>query len=1080
MKKYLYAVLSAVVLFIATPCFGSETGTSQGQGQLPLHLGILDASNNTGDPSLDWIPKGSLELITYSLAYMDGLVLVPLDEDIVSGRFPILRQLDVFGIRHGLSVSLGRDNDKLSLTIRTRELQTDRDLLVLTIKGSKRHILSRLPEAASRIAASIGYIPEDLALRRARVKASSSPEAWEHYTRAIYGPQAMREEGLKAAITADPDFAEARARLSMLYSQKNESEKAASEINRSLRTKPFLYTALYSMGGLYADKGDREMSDRYLSDIMKINPRNRFLYTGMNIDESRNFMQREDYAFLGPRAALVDLESPVYFEGAFEFLSRFKPYSGTLRKTLKNPNIAIKIMSMKAFEMAGVRAWDPKLWELMQSDNYVLRALTSEAFSKAGGRSGCKDAVKSLMSADGLLPDATDQDRADSLRYALASETALAIGYRCDTSSEPDIRELLKAHDKKTRLMGACLLGILGKGDRTEDIIEAIADKDLFTVATEALLASASEADIGSIYNSLDNTPTASFVPLATIAAFDTDASTSALSAALSHKSSNIRTSAVHALGTSRPVSAARLLLSALSDTDPRVRSAAAQELRHVDIPPDAISRLIELLAENPNVSKPALETLAASGKARAIKPVLDSMGNQNIHPKDRAYAIATLSGAASSDIVPLLSHKESIIRQAALKKISQMNSSTLRDHLRAALSDSDVGVRVAALEIISDSNIRDMAKNASGHIRSTISRERVAALGAAALGGEKETDALARSVVHKDPATRSAAARALGKMQDISTISSLSVALRDEHKAVRIAAAEALGNIRDKKADLTLRTALDDPDYEVRTAALISMVKLGERTSIDTLAEQIAESGYYLEALFKASRELEDRALAIYLLSALSIPAKDVRSSIYGSLSLIESVDDIYRHLAATSDVMAFKELRTGRHFKGDLSTLAEEKREYPRSAGYYLMAMKAQSEGDWPAMRKHAAKSYKYSKAGGHGALAVASLIMKAEAELTLDKPGAAISSLEKAGKGLYSASLQERMELYGDLELSARISLMLGLAYSLKDDKETARSYLREAVSRAKLDRLLYSAGGTQGSVIKEAREALSSIQ
>jgi HEAT repeat protein len=1067
MKRQLIALFAAMALLLTTPCFGANKTTEKHSDGLPLHLGILGASNDTGDPSLDWIPTGALELVTFSMAYMGDLVLVPIDEKIVSGNFPILSQLDALEIRHGLSVSLSGAPGKLTLTIRTLALQTDRELLILTLSGSKGHILSRLPEAASHIADSIGYVPESIELRWARNPFSSSPEAWELYTKAIYGPADKSEERLNAAIKADPNFAEARARLGMHLLERNEIEQAASESSKALKIKSYLYTALYSMGNLYARKGDRGKSERYYSALMRTNSRNRFFYTSKNMDEARNFLPRDDYKLLGPKAALSDLESPVYFEGAFDFLSKFRSHSDALKKTLKSPNIATRIMAMKAYEMSGIKAWDPKSWDLMQSDNFVLRALTAEAFSRMGGRSGCRNAIRSLTQ---------ESISADSFNHTLL---ARAIGSRCDSSSEPEIRRLLDVPDKKTRLIGACLLGMLGIRDEMDGIIEAVADRDLFMLATQALLASASEQDIGKIFNSIDNKPTASFIPLATIAAFDSEASTSLLSNAISHKNTFIRTSAVHALGASNPGSAARLLTSALSDANLEVRADAARALKEINRTSDAIPELIDMLLQEIPASKAAMDALAASGEAQAIKAVLSAMDRDIVTPEARASAISTLSGASSTDIAPLLSHKQGAIRQAALKRLARMEVVNLRDHLKTALSDRDENVRIAALEIITEKNLRDMAKNAVHFISSDISRERIAALGASALGGEQALDSLARAVAHKDPETRRAAALALGKTQKPEAISTLSVALKDGHTYVRIAAAEAFGNIRGRKSRLVLNNILDDPKYEVRIAALISLVKLGERTAVDTLAEQTAESTYYIDALVKASETLEDRTLAIHLLAALSMPARDMRSMIYKSLILVDSIDDVYRHLAATEDRLAFRELRTVRQFTDNISMLTEEKRDYPRAAGYYLMARKAKVDGDNKAARKYSGKAYKYAKRSGDRALASASLIMKAEAELGLHKPGSAMDSTEKAARWLRRSSMEERMELYSDLELSARIPLIFGLAYMSKGNKETAGDYLRRALSRAKLDRLLYATHEDQSSVIKEAQEALRSI-
>jgi HEAT repeat protein len=781
---------------------------------------------------------------------------------------------------------------------------------------------------------------------------------------------------------------------------------------------------------------------------MKINPRNRFFYSARNLDNARNFTDREDYEFLGPRAALLDLQSPVNFEGAFKYLSGNRSYSDELRKKLKNPNTAIRLKAMKLFNTAGLETDGKFSWRFLESDNFIHRALALEAFSRAGQRSGCRNAIRSLTSTDALFINARQDSRARSIRYSLLTETALAIGRRCDASSKPDIMKLLKASSPNIRLTGACLLGLLGIREEMEGITEAMAHSGLFKLASEALASAASEDDIEKLYGITEKAPSG-FIPLAVISSFDSPAATSSISKALSHSDRSVRLSAVHALGHSWSRDATGLLIHGLSDPDPAVRSGAAGSLARLNRVPDAMDEIKALLMQGP--------------------------------PADRAEAIAELAGAAPDDIIPLLTSRHGAIREAALRRLAEMEAGGLRDHLKTALSDNDENVRTAALEIIAERNMRDMASLSAPFIKKGGPETRVAAIAAASLDGRLMLGNITKALADRDPRIRAAAAKALGRTEHKDAIKTLRVLLGDTDRSVRFAAIRALGNLRDRNSDLSLRTVLDDPDPEIRIAALISIASVGERVAIDTMAEEAARTSHYVDTLIKASEVLEDSGLTAYLLGALSIPWEGDRSRIYKSLARVGSVEYIYRQLAATGDELAFRTLRTGKHFQDDLSLLTGERDDYAQGAGHYLMAMKARSRGDVPATRISAGKAYRYAKGSGHGALAVASLIMKAEAELGLEKPGAAISTLKKADKWLARTSKHERLELYSDLELAARLPLMLGQASLAKGDKEKAMEHYRKALSRAALDSLLSASPEKhKSSVIPEARKALESLQ
>ncbi len=85
----------------------------------------------------------------------------------------------------------------------------------------------------------------------------------------------------------------------------------------------------------------------------------------------------------------------------------------------------------------------------------------------------------------------------------------------------------------------------------------------------------------------------------------------------------------------------------------------------------------------------------------------------------------------------------------------------------------------------------------------------------------------------YEDPASRQAAAWALGEMGDAAAVSALLVALRDGDSGVRQAAAEALGKIGHAAVVSALLTAMRDEAAGVRWAAAKALGKTGDAAAV-------------------------------------------------------------------------------------------------------------------------------------------------------------------------------------------------------------------------------------------------------
>jgi hypothetical protein len=184
----------------------------------------------------------------------------------------------------------------------------------------------------------------------------------------------------------------------------------------------------------------------------------------------------------------------------------------------------------------------------------------------------------------------------------------------------------------------------------------------------------------------------------------------------------------------------------------------------------------MDLKDPNSNVRIAAAEKLGDLKDARAIEPLIQSLGDDNNSVKDEAaWSLVTIGrehpNLTGSSLVKVLKSRDNYVRIYSTWVLGMINYSQATDQLIQTLKDDNQSVRGAA-------------------------------------------------------------AFALGKVKAIKAVNPLIQALMDEDSEVRGSAAQSLGDLNDTRAVEPLIQSLNDENEDVRSAAKAALKELGWQQS--------------------------------------------------------------------------------------------------------------------------------------------------------------------------------------------------------------------------------------------------------
>ena len=301
-------------------------------------------------------------------------------------------------------------------------------------------------------------------------------------------------------------------------------------------------------------------------------------------------------------------------------------------------------------------------------------------------------------------------------------------------------------------------------------------------------------------------------------------------------------------------------LLRAVGDADPDVRTAAIDSLilavPHCDLPPDWAHRLADLArSRDPALRTLALDLLDARPIPDASEPALLLLVDPDPGLRVRAVELLSDSGArAVAPLGPMLDDLAEEVRVAVAQALGRIGGPGAIRRLVAAARDSDPTTReeIAAALAKHGFDVLDSAWDTRRHTPPGEGR-RAVGWARAKTGDRRAAVLLERFLGEMDPRVRASAAGALGRCPGEASIRALARPLLDPDARVRAAAVNALARTGGPAERPLLDGPLADPDGFVRRRALVALGRLGGPSSLARLAEALMHRGADEDAPYAA-----------------------------------------------------------------------------------------------------------------------------------------------------------------------------------------------------------------------------------
>ncbi|HMI94051.1 MAG TPA: HEAT repeat domain-containing protein [Polyangiales bacterium] len=254
-----------------------------------------------------------------------------------------------------------------------------------------------------------------------------------------------------------------------------------------------------------------------------------------------------------------------------------------------------------------------------------------------------------------------------------------------------------------------------------------------------------------------------------------------------------------------------------------------------------------ELSSPDAGLRRRAAEQLPDLPRAQAAKLLLSALDDTDNEVRLIAAAAARTLGvsAAGERVIPWLNDPDRRVRIAACDVLRAHPSPRAASQLGRVLSDPDAEVRMSAAEALASTGGSSAAAALLGHLDDNSAPVRRAIVGALGqLGERRAVVPLIGKIQDTEPSVRSAVARALGELGDARAMSALVLALRDNDESVRSAALEALAELSDPGATLSVAAVLErDTSPVVKIAAVQALARIGSNEALAALVRALGSS---------------------------------------------------------------------------------------------------------------------------------------------------------------------------------------------------------------------------------------------
>ena len=235
-----------------------------------------------------------------------------------------------------------------------------------------------------------------------------------------------------------------------------------------------------------------------------------------------------------------------------------------------------------------------------------------------------------------------------------------------------------------------------------------------------------------------------------------------------------------------------------------------------------------------------SLRDLPPSSAARLSRAALDDSDiDVRLTALDACLGLAV--PGLGDRLVPWLTDAERRLRLAAAEALSESPSARAVPSLGRALGDADVSVRSAAARALGKSAAPEAVLALLGHLDDSAPEVRREV--ALALGDQDDPRAvvpLIGKIQDARPTVRAAVAEALGQLADARAVSALVLSLRDADDDVRVAALSALSRIAEPSAVPSIGALLQNASDAVLGAALDALSRIHTPAATKILIEQL------------------------------------------------------------------------------------------------------------------------------------------------------------------------------------------------------------------------------------------------
>lgn len=306
----------------------------------------------------------------------------------------------------------------------------------------------------------------------------------------------------------------------------------------------------------------------------------------------------------------------------------------------------------------------------------------------------------------------------------------------------------------------------------------------------------------------------------------------------LGDKDPDVRREAVWSLGKIGDSRGVEALIKCLKKSQLQVQQVqrnAADALVKIGKP--SVSPLIQCLRDESIMSKYVIVSLGRIGDARAVKPLILGIRDNNFKLfKDTVEALVKIGKPSVGPLIQCLKEEGSDADKLAIEALTKIGDPSIKPLIQC-LWDKDYSVRMKAAKTLEDIGWAPQTEEqkiffniAKQEWKDVIKHKNNALV------------PLIQCLKNENPHIRQGAIWALGEIRDKQAVEVLIRYLKDENTQVRRNIAEALGKTGDTRAVEDLIRCSEDEDQGVRINALGALGEIGDKRAIEHLIQGIQD----------------------------------------------------------------------------------------------------------------------------------------------------------------------------------------------------------------------------------------------